>query len=72
MDLSTLLIPFLIFIAEMCVVTLGTLRIIFVARGNKIVAPILGFFESFIWLVAISQIMRDQSFFSISATRGAK
>jgi uncharacterized protein YebE (UPF0316 family) len=60
-DLSTLLIPLLIFAAEVCVVTLGTLRIIFVARGQKILAPLLGFFESFIWLVAISQIMRDLS-----------
>jgi uncharacterized protein YebE (UPF0316 family) len=60
-DLSTLLIPLLIFAAEVCVVTLGTLRIIFVARGQKALAPVLGFFESFIWLVAISQIMRDHS-----------
>jgi uncharacterized protein YebE (UPF0316 family) len=58
---STLLIPILIFAAEVCVVTLGTLRIIFVARGQKILAPVLGFFESFIWLVAISQIMRDRA-----------
>lgn len=61
MDPASLLIPLLIFVAEVCVVTLGTLRIIFVARGQKILAPVLGFFESFIWLVAISQIMRDHS-----------
>ncbi len=61
MELSTLLIPLSIFAAEVCVVTLGTLRIIFVARGQKLLAPLLGFFESFIWLVAISQIMRDHS-----------
>jgi uncharacterized protein YebE (UPF0316 family) len=60
-DVSTLLVPLLIFIAELCVVTIGTLRIIFVSRSNKVLAPILGFFESSIWLVAISQIMRDQS-----------
>ena len=35
----------LIFLAEMCVVTLGTMRIIFVARGRKLLAPVLGFFE---------------------------
>ena len=61
MELSTLLIPILIFAAEVCVVTLGTMRIIFVSRGHKALAPLLGFFESFIWLVAISQIMRDHS-----------
>ncbi len=61
MEMSNVLIPILIFAAEVCVVTLGTLRIIFVSRGQKILAPALGFFESFIWLVAISQIMRDRA-----------
>lgn len=48
-----------IFLAEMCVVTLGTLRIIFIARGNKVLAPLLGFFEVLIWLFAISQVMQN-------------
>ncbi len=48
-----------IFLAEMCVVTLGTLRIIFVARGNRVLAPLLGFFEVLIWLFAISQVMKN-------------
>jgi uncharacterized protein YebE (UPF0316 family) len=52
-------VPLLIFIAEMSVVTIGTLRIIFIARGSKTVAPFLGFFEVLIWLFAISQIMRN-------------
>ena len=38
-DLSTFALPLLIFVAEVCVVTFGTLRIIFVARGKKIIAP---------------------------------
>jgi uncharacterized protein YebE (UPF0316 family) len=58
-DLSTFALPVLIFFAEVCVVTLGTLRIIFVARGQKVLAPALGFFEVFIWLLAISQIMQN-------------
>jgi uncharacterized protein YebE (UPF0316 family) len=33
------------------------MRIIFVSKGNRIVAPILGFFEVFIWIIAIGQIM---------------
>ena len=53
--------PLFIFLAEVCVVTLGTLRIIFVARGQKLLAPLLGFFEVFIWLLAISQIMQNLS-----------
>lgn len=52
-------LPLLIFIARITDVTIGTIRIIFVSRGNKIVAPILGFFEVFIWLVAISNIIQN-------------
>jgi len=60
-DLSEWVLPFVIFVAEVAVVTIGTLRIIFVARGQKVVAPILGFFEILIWLFAISQIMQNLS-----------
>lgn len=51
-------LPLVIFLAEMCVVTIGTLRIIFVSRGRKFLAPCLGFFEIVIWLFAISQVMQ--------------
>jgi uncharacterized protein YebE (UPF0316 family) len=60
-DLSPFALPMFIFAAEVCVVTFGTLRIIFVARGQKIIAPVLGFFEVFIWLLAISQVMQNLS-----------
>lgn len=53
------LLPGLIFLARVTDVTLDTLRIVFVTRGNKIVAPILGFFEVLIWLVAITRIMEN-------------
>ena len=53
------LLPFLIFLARIIDVTLDTLRIVFVSRGNKIVAPILGFFEILIWLMAITRIMEN-------------
>jgi uncharacterized protein YebE (UPF0316 family) len=43
----------------MCVVTLGTMRTIFISRGMKILAPLLGFFEVAIWLFAIGQIMQN-------------
>src|SRR5262249_32274032 len=52
-------LPLLVFFAELCVVTLSTMRIIFVARGMKILAPVLGFFEVSIWLFAIGQIMQN-------------
>ena len=40
-------------------VSLGTLRIIFVTKGIRSVAPFVGFFEVLIWLLAISRIMQD-------------
>ena len=48
-----------IFLADVCVVTLGTLRIIFISRGNKVLAPLLGFFEVTIWLYAMAQVMSN-------------
>lgn len=59
--LSVPVMPVMIFLAEMCVVTLGTLRIIFVSRGRKSLAAVLGFFEIVIWLFAISQVMQNLS-----------
>lgn len=62
MDYYTwVLIPVLIFIARIVDVSIGTLRIIFVARGYKYVAPVLGFFEVMVWLLAIQQIMLNLS-----------
>jgi uncharacterized protein YebE (UPF0316 family) len=55
--ISTL--PLLVFFAETCVVTLSTVRTIFVARGWKSLAPLLGFFEVSIWLFAIAQVMQN-------------
>jgi uncharacterized protein YebE (UPF0316 family) len=55
------ILPVVVFLAELCVVTISTLRIIFVSRGHKILAPTLGFFEITIWLFAISQVMQNLS-----------
>jgi|SRR6516162_3215653 uncharacterized protein YebE (UPF0316 family) len=54
-----ILLPSFIFLAEICVVTLGTMRTIFIARGMKVLAPLFGFFEVAIWLFAIAQIMQN-------------
>ena len=35
------------------------MRIIFVARGKRNLAPILGFFEVLIWIVVISQLVQN-------------
>lgn len=54
-----LVLPAAIFFARICDVTIGTLRIIFVSKGNKIVAPVLGFFEVLIWIIAITRIIEN-------------
>lgn len=59
-------LPAFIFLAEMFVVTIATLRTIFIARGMKYVAPILGFFEVSIWLFAIGEVMKNLADFRCS------
>ncbi len=56
---SWAILPLLIVLARIIDVTLGTLRIIFVSRGDRTIAPILGFFETLIWIVVISQLMQN-------------
>jgi uncharacterized protein YebE (UPF0316 family) len=51
----------LILAAETVVVTTGTVRIIFVTRGRKMLAAALAFFEVSLWLFAIGQIMQNLS-----------
>ncbi len=53
------LMPLLIFLARICDVSIGTMRIIFVSKGKKYIAPIMGFFEVLIWITAISKIMQN-------------
>jgi len=52
-------IPLLICLARICDVTIGTIRIMYVARGIKVLSAILGFFEVLIWLFAIGQIISN-------------
>ena len=53
-----LVLPIMIFCARILDVTLDTIRIVMVAKGEKRIAPLLGFFEILIWLIAISTIMK--------------
>jgi uncharacterized protein YebE (UPF0316 family) len=53
---SFLLLPLLIFFARILDVSINTVRIIYVLGGRKMTSTLLGFFESFIWLMAIRQI----------------
>lgn len=53
------ILPLLIFLSRIVDVTIGTIRIVMVAKGHKYIAPVLGFFEVFIWLVAITRIIQN-------------
>jgi uncharacterized protein YebE (UPF0316 family) len=53
---SFVLLPLLIFVARIGDVSINTIRIIYVLGGRRLTATLLGFFESFIWLMAIRQI----------------
>ncbi|GGW21900.1 DUF2179 domain-containing protein [Arenibacter certesii] len=57
--LNYVIIPLLIFVARIGDVSISTIRIIFVMSGKKNIAPILGFFEALIWLLAIGQIISN-------------
>ena len=56
LDQYPFLLPIMIFFGRMIDVTLGTLRVIFVSKGAKNIAPFVGFFEVLIWIIIISQI----------------
>jgi len=55
------ILPALIFMARIVDVSLQTIRIISISRGIRWLAPLVGFFEVLIWLVAIGQIMKTVS-----------
>jgi uncharacterized protein YebE (UPF0316 family) len=57
-------LPLMIFAARVCDVTLGTMRIIFTSRGMRNLAPVLGFIETFIWIVAVSSIVKHAENFA--------
>lgn len=49
----------LIFGLRIIDVSLGTLRIGFLVRGNRRLAGLFGFFESLIWLIAAAQVLSN-------------
>jgi uncharacterized protein YebE (UPF0316 family) len=69
---SSSLLPLIIFAAEVCVVTICTVRIIFLSQRQKFLAMLLGIFEVSIWLFAIGKVMQnlDNPFCSIAFAGG--
>lgn len=65
------ILPLLIFLSRIADQSIGTLRLIFVSKGYKYYAPILGFFEVIIWLIAVSQILKQMDNFLYYIAYGA-
>ena len=58
---SWVILPLLIFIARICDVSMETIRVIYISRGIKYLAPVIAFFEIVIWLLAMEVVMKDLS-----------
>ncbi len=54
---NLIVLPIMIFMLRIVDVSLGTVRIIFVSKGVKRIAPFIGFFEVLIWIFVVSRIM---------------
>ncbi len=54
-----IILPLLIMLSRIVDQSIGIVRIIFATKGFKYLALMAGFVESLIWLVAISQIMKQ-------------
>ncbi len=54
-------LPLFIFLAKITEVSIGTLRIIFVSKSNKLLSGITGFFEALIWLIVIAKIFQNMN-----------
>lgn len=56
-----ILLPLLIFATRIVDVSIGTLRVIFVSKGLKYLAPVLGFFEVLIWIIVVGKLMSGKT-----------
>lgn len=56
---AMVILPLLIFIARIGDVSMETIRVIYISRGIKYLAPIIAFFEIVIWLLAMEVVMSD-------------
>ncbi|MGB9701873.1 MAG: DUF2179 domain-containing protein [Candidatus Kapaibacteriota bacterium] len=53
-----IVIPIFIIFGRILDVSIGTTKIILISKGYRSISTILGFFESFIWILVVSQIMK--------------
>jgi len=53
------ILPILIFVARIGDVSMETIRVIYISKGIKYLAPFIAFFEIVIWLLAMEVVMSD-------------
>ena len=63
MEIAFIILPLLIFLARVINVAFGTLRVIFVSKGFKFLAPLFGFFEILVWIVATKGVLDNNAGF---------
>lgn len=56
---SLVVVPLLIVLSRIADQTIGTLRLVYLSKGYKAIAPIMGFFEVLIWIIVVSQIFQQ-------------
>ncbi|MBF0384725.1 MAG: DUF2179 domain-containing protein [Candidatus Omnitrophica bacterium] len=56
-----IILPLLIFLVRIIDMSMDTIRILLLSKGKKMLAPILGFFQVLIWLLAIRQVFLNIS-----------
>ena len=55
-----IILCFKIFLARILDVTIGTIRTMFIVKGNKIIASIFAFFELIIWYYAAREALNTE------------
>ncbi len=53
------LFPLMIFFGRLIDVSLATLRSVLASKGHKNIVPVIAFFEVLLWLIVISQILKN-------------
>lgn len=57
--IPAIFLPLFIFFARILDVSIGTLRIMFISKGYKGKASVLGFIEVLIWIIIVAQIFQN-------------
>jgi len=57
--MEVILWVFLIFFLRVAAIALGTVRVLFVVRGERLLSSTMGFFQTLLFVVAIGKVVQD-------------